>query len=349
MTPRQRVLKTFAFEPTDRPAYDLMEGQTWPELMDYFRASHGCASDADVLDELDTDFRWGFSRPAGGGGAAAPAASEDRDATYTFAVAHGPLAEATTVAEVEAHSWPDPADREAPDFAAMRRAYPDHALVFGTGWQPLFWGTCDLFGVEEALIKMMTLPAVYEAAVRHRHEYTMGLLRLLLPAVEPYADICWLGDDFASQQSMMLSPDHWRRFIKPPLAEQVRFARDRGLLVLYHSCGAVRPILGDLIDIGVNGLLVFQTSARGMDAESIAREFGGRLAFYGGIDVQQLLSFGTPDQVRAEVERNCRAFARCGGYVVANSHHCVATIRGELIEAMCGAARERRAGCARRR
>ena len=101
----------------------------------------------------------------------------------------------------------------------------------------------------------------------------------------------------------------------------------------------MRPILDDLIDIGVNALLVFQTTARGMDAKSIAAEFGGRLAFYGGMDVQQLMSFGTVEDVAAEVRANVEAFADCGGYIVANSHHCVKTIKGENIVAMFEAAK----------
>ena len=102
------------------------------------------------------------------------------------------------------------------------------------------------------------------------------------------------------------------------------------------------PLFDDLIDIGVSALLVFQTTAAGMDAPSIARDFGGRLAFYGGMDIQPLLSFGSPAEVAATVASNARAFAKHGGYIVANSHHGVGTIRGENIEAMCQAAREYR-------
>jgi uroporphyrinogen decarboxylase len=193
--------------------------------------------------------------------------------------------------------------------------------------------------VEAALTNLIAQPALFEAAVRCIHERYLDRLERGLAAAAGHCDICWLGDDFASQESLFLSPEHWRRFIKPGLAEQVALARQHGLPVLYHSCGAVRPVLGDLIDIGIHGLLVFQTRAAGMDPESIARDFGGRLVFYGGIDVQQLLSFGSPSEVEAEVQRNLRAFRHCGGYVVANSHHCVATIDGANVEAMCRAAR----------
>jgi uroporphyrinogen-III decarboxylase len=136
-------------------------------------------------------------------------------------------------------------------------------------------------------------------------------------------------------------PTYSLRVAHGPLAEQVALARAHGLLVLYPSFGAVRPVLGDLIDIGVNGMLVFQTTATGMDLEAIARDFGGRVLFYGGMDIQHLLSFGTVEDVVCEVDRNARAFEDCGGYIVANSHHCVATIRGELIEAMFIAAHKR--------
>ena len=138
----------------------------------------------------------------------------------------------------------------------------------------------------------------------------------------------------------MLSPEHWRRFIRPYLAEEVRLARESGLMVVYHSCGAVRPVLSDLIDIGVNALIVFQTTARGMEPASIAREFGGRMVFYGGVDAQNLLSYGSNEDVERAVFENVRAFANRGGYVVANSHHGVGSIRGDNILAMCRAARK---------
>jgi uroporphyrinogen decarboxylase len=153
-------------------------------------------------------------------------------------------------------------------------------------------------------------------------------------------DICWLGDDYASQQSLIMSPELWRARIKPYLAEQVQLVRDHGMHVLFHSCGAVRDILPDFIEIGISAHLVFQTTATGMDAPSIARDFGGQLAFYGGIDIQQLLSYGTPQDVEATARANIQAFEGCGGYMVANSHHGVATIKGENIEAMCRAARD---------
>jgi hypothetical protein len=351
MTHRERVLRTFAFEPTDRAAYDLMEGIVWAELLRHFQQAHGCEREMDVLDRLDTDCRWVFmpyrpSAPAEPAGAAPATEAVDSAPAepppvraLSNRVAHGPLAGASTLAEVEAFAWPDPALWEPADCAAARQAWPEHALVLLSGWSPLFWGACEAFGVEAALCNLVAAPALFEGAVRCIHERYMERLRRGLPAARGHIDICWLGDDFSTQSSMFVSPEHWRTFIKPCLAEQIALARSHDMLVLYHSCGAVRPVLGDLIDMGVNGLLVFQTTAAGMDPESIAREFGGRLAFYGGMDVQQVLSCGTREDVEAEVRRNVRAFEACGGYIVANSHHCVDTISGANVETMCAAAR----------
>ena len=341
MNSRERVLRTFHFEPTDRAPFDLMEGCVWAELLDDFRARYGLQEPAQVIEFLDPDFRWTYLQylgPPPSTPEPEPAQSEDR--TYTFKVAEGPLAHAESLSDLDAYPWPDPSWLGPADYASARRRFPDKALVFCPGWMPLFWGACEAFGMQAALVNMVQRPDLFEAFVQRRHAYVMDILARAAPAAQGCCDIAWLGDDFAHQGGMIASPALWRKRIKPYLAEEVSLLRQHDLLVLFHSCGAVRPVLDDLIEIGVNGLLVFQTTAKGMDAASIARDFGGRLAFYGGVDIQRLLSFASPEDVETEVRANLRAFAGCGGYIVANSHHTVATIKGENIEAMRRAARE---------
>ena len=341
MTHRERVLSSFRFEPVDRPAYDLMEQQVWPELLAFFQREHGLTTAAEVLEFLDTDFRWAWMEYRGP--AQAPPAEglpEGGGGTYADGLYPRHLARAETVADVEAHVWPDPAWLVPAELKAFRDAWPDHALVTTPGWMPLFCSACDAFGMENTLVKMATQPAVIEAFIQRQHIFYTDILRRVVAEAEGVCDIIWLGDDYASQDALIMGPERWRRFIKPYLAEQVQLIRDHGLFVLLHSCGAIRAIIPDLIEIGVSGLLVFQTSAAQMDAESIAREFGGQIAFYGGVDCQQLLTFGTPEDVKREVRRNVAAFRDCGGYIVANSHHCLADIKGENMVAMCEAAKE---------
>lgn len=315
----------------------------WQGLLHYFGHRFALESAVQVVDFLDTDFRWIRMRDVRDTQPVdeTPGAPDvpDEDCRTSKKVASGTLAYAETIQDVDRYPWRDPGDWTAPDCNALRRRWPDHALVFMPGWRPLFWSACEAFGFEEGLTKIMLRPQVFDAFVKRHHESYMDALSRGLAAAKGYCDVCWLGDDFATQQSLMVSPEVWRKFIRPYLAEQVCLAREHDMFVLFHSCGAVRSVLHDLIDIGVNGLLVFQTTAIGMDAESIAREFGGRLVFYGGIDVQQVLSFGTVKEVTDAVEANARAFADCGGYIVANSHSSIATVRPENIHAMCEAAR----------
>lgn len=341
MTHRERVLRTFRFAETDRLAYDLMESAVWPELLDYFRAQHSLQSPSAVWDFLDVDCRWvlQYVQPPAATPPAAAKAAAPRT-TFSRSVAHGPLAEASTLADIMAYPLLHPDCSPVPDFAAARTQWPDHALVYcPTFTLALFWNACEAFGMEAGLIKMHTEPQLFQALIQREHERGMEILRRTLPHAQGVCDLCWMGDDFAGQQALLMQPELWRKLIKPSLAEQVALVRSHGLPVLFHSCGSVRAVLEDLIEIGVNGMLVFQTTAAGMDAESIARDFGGRMVFYGGMDVQRLLSSGTVAEVAAEVQHNARAFADCGGYLAANSHCSIATVRGENLEAMCAAAR----------
>jgi len=348
MTHRERVLRTFRFEDTDRVPCDLMEGTVWEPVSRFFRDHHGVEDPLLIQDRLDTDLRWNTVRYGPPPEARlepdaepAPPAAEEPP-IYSQAFAHGPLGDATTVAEVEnCGRWGDSGMWQPGDYAGGLRQWPEHARVLGHTWiYPLFWGTCEAFGMETALVHFHSDSPLVEAYVRKQQEHYMAIMRRALAAGRGKCDICWLGDDYASQQNLMIRPETWRKHIKPYVAEQVELVHAHDMRVLFHSCGAIRDIIPDMIDIGIDALLVFQTTARGMDPESIARDFGGRMVFYGGIDVQQTLSSGTVPEVKEAVRRNLRAFADCGGYVVANSHHCVDTVKGENIEAMCEAAHE---------
>jgi uroporphyrinogen decarboxylase len=330
MNPRERILNTLRFQPVDRPAFDLMEGILWPEIMDYFQKQHGLATADEVIEFLDPDIRWTTITYT-----VSPEETghvQLDSGIYSEPVSVGPLYDATQVAEVEKFNWPEHSFWKVPDVRAARARFPQYALAL-LAWKPLFLTACDIFGMEGALTKMLTHPQVFEAAIARKHAINMQLFERCMQVADDVCDIFWIGDDFAGQHSLLMNPKLWRKLIKPYLAEEVQLARSHGLVVLYHSCGAVSAVLDDLLEIGISGLGVFQTSASGMDPHTIAKRFGGRFAFYGGIDVQTLLSFGTPAEVEAQVKTNLEAFAGCGGYILSNSHR-IDTIRGENLEAM---------------
>ena len=332
MTHRERVLKTFHFEQIDRLAYDLTEGRAWDSLIKYFDRKYSINSELEILDFLDTDFRWVWMDKN-------EAEQKNPPGAHPKTIAHGPLSNAVSIGEVEAYDWINPSDYAVGDLSEERRKWPNHALVFVPGWFPIFWTACEVFGVEAALVKMKTEPRIFQAFLEKHQELCMDILKRGVSAAKEHCDIFWYGDDFASQTSLLISPADWRKFIKPYLAEQVNVAKSENMLVMYHSCGAIRPILPDLVEVGIDGLTVVQTTAAGMDSQSLAKEWGGKLVFYGAMDVQHLLSFGSVHEVQKAVLENAQAFADSGGYIVANSHT-IDSIKGENIEMMCKTARE---------
>ena len=341
MTSRERVLETLAFHPADRLPYDLTDGRIWPELREYFLLEHGLRSNDEIFDFLGTDFRW-IEVSLTPEAQKARSADSPRTPTETADYAAGPLASARIVDDVHRLYRPDllPSELEMPDFRAFRRRWPDHAVVLLPYATAYFWTTCRLFGMERALTTLADAPEVYRALLDKLAVDSHAVLEHFLERSRGFVDVVELWDDVAGQAGMLVDPAWWRRVMRPYLAAEVEMVHSVGARVLFHSCGAVRPILADLVEIGVDALEVFQVNAAGMEPRSVARELGGKRGFYGGIDVQHLLSCGTREEVAAQVRHNAACFRASGGYVVANCHSHIRTVQGRNIVAMCEAARE---------
>ena len=335
MTSKERVRRTFAFEQTDRPPIDLMENNIWPALRDYFTDRHGLSEDEDILRYLHADFRWVLTGPPEKMGTHEfDVDGADAVGSYSDEIKR-PLSDAHSVSDVDRLFAPDASKTVVPDFKAVTQKCGDYPIILTPFWMPIFSGACETFGMQEAMIKMHLEPEVFKAYAQKQSDYSVGVFaKNIEHGAREYCDYAWIGDDFAGERGLLLSPDMWRTLIAPYLKKTVRYLKDNGFKVMFHSCGAVRDVIPDLIDMGVDALLVIQTSAHGMVIEELAREFGGKIVFYGAIDAQQLLTFGSPEDVKSEVIRNFRAFEKYGGYVVTNSHTCMTDIKGENIEAM---------------
>jgi uroporphyrinogen decarboxylase len=152
-------------------------------------------------------------------------------------------------------------------------------------------------------------------------------------------DWFWTGDDVASQQAMMMSPKAWREMVKPELKRVFEVGKSRDLYIAYHSCGSIRPIIGDLIAMGLDILNPIQCNCPGMDPLELKREFGKDLAFMGGVDTQGLLPRGTPEDVRRATARLIAGMTSDGGgYILAASHSVPPETPHENIFAMYEAA-----------
>ena len=167
-------------------------------------------------------------------------------------------------------------------------------------------------GMEDLLLDLALNEAFVEKLLRGLADHILGTMQILFERFE--FDGIALSDDYGTQHGMIMSPEMWRRLVKPLVAEIYTLARKHGRKTFHHSCGNVRPIVGDLIDIGLDVLHPIQPEA--MDILELKREFGRRLTFCGGLGTQELLPHGTPEQVRQEVRRLKEQMGAGGGYIL---------------------------------
>ena len=185
----------------------------------------------------------------------------------------------------------------------------------------MYW---RLRGLENAMLDIASDRELAAAMFAKCAQFSLALSRRACG--EMPLDWLWCGDDVAGQSSMIMSPDVWRETIKPCLAEIFAEGKTHGMWVAHHCCGALRPIIPDLIEIGLDVLNPVQAGCPGMDALELKREFGAMLAFMGGVDTQNLLPFATAMEVRATTERLLAGMTAPvggrgpGGYILAGSH-----------------------------
>jgi uroporphyrinogen decarboxylase len=174
--------------------------------------------------------------------------------------------------------------------------------------------------METTLQNLILAPELIEAMTEHITDFYYGLSRRSFEAAPGKIDIFFIGDDYAGQEGLLLSLDHWRRFFKKALARMFALAKEYGTKVMFHSCGAIRDLLPDLIDIGLDIIMPLQLTAKGMEPEALKRDFGQHITFYGGIDEQRTLVHGTEEEVRREVRARIDVLGRGGGYILSSSH-----------------------------
>lgn len=180
----------------------------------------------------------------------------------------------------------------------------------------MYW---RLRGLDRTLLEMAAEPELTEEMFARSADFAVELSE---EACRRFPlDWLWSGDDVASQKSMMMSPATWRAMIRPHQQRVFDVGKAHGLWVAHHCCGALRPILPDLVEMGLDVLNPVQCTCPGMDPLELKREFGQSLAFMGGVDTQGVLPNGTIDDVRRATRRLIDGMsADGGGYILAASH-----------------------------
>jgi len=243
-----------------------------------------------------------------------------------------------SVQELKKHKWPDPTDpnkiKGLKEEAQRLREQTDYALVLSLPGRLISLGQF-LRGFEPWMEDLVVNRKFVCGLLDIGLEIQMELCNRMLEAVGDCVDVVQFGDDFGMQTGPIISPDLYRTIFKPRQTKLFSFIKAKtDAKILLHSCGSVYKLIGDFIDAGIDALNPIQVSAEDMDTKRLKREFGNKIAFWGGVDSQRVLPFGTRDEVRKEVIGRIDDLGPGGGYILAAVHNIQAEVPPENIAAL---------------
>jgi uroporphyrinogen decarboxylase len=324
VTSKERVLAAVNHRESDRiPITFDAEKEVYAALQEHF----GARSKEELFDRLNVDTwmvgprspedqpkrekgssMWGYrtKTTAYSGG------------TYDELV-YSPLAGKHELSDIRNHPWPGADALTFTHCPAEAAAHADRAIIGCFTWGAYFIATF-VRGMEDLMMDFALRPEYAECLIRTISERTLAYVENLVETGGDGIDIVYMADDYCSQLAPMFSPATFKQLVVPYLRATADRVHARNKKLLLHCCGAVRPLLPMILDAGVDMLEPIQIRAAGMDPAELKKEFGKRLCFYGGVDLQQILSRGTPQEVSNEVKRLIDILGEDGGYILGPGH-----------------------------
>ena len=361
MNSRERVLTTIECRAPDRIPIDFWAvGEVYQRLADelgvdgvegvlerfdvdvrFFRGPGAAAIEPDA-DGVSTD-HWGVKRKC--------QTVTDRRADgieYTWTYKHmvaAPLAGATSTAEIEAHSWPDPArwDYSQVKAACHAAGQSGCAVIFGgdrLDRTAQLKAGMYLRGVEQFVMDLCINPDIAECILARVAEYYLEYNRRVFETADGAIDVFFMGDDMGTQNSTWVSPEMYGRFFKKRFSQFNALAHSFGIKTMYHTCGRVTDLIGEFVDAGLDVLQSLQPGPMNEDFAKIKRQYGRDLCFQGGIDIQDVLPHGTPEDIRRHVQETAGILGAGGGYIFGTAHNILPDTPTENILALIDAYHE---------
>ena len=254
---------------------------------------------------------WGvtYYKPAGG---------------YYYDINRFPLSEANSPEDIEQYPFPDPTDPSLYEGLEERVLHlyhdTDYAIIAETG-NSVFEQAWYLRGLENIFNDMYFNKNLLHTLLRKITDVNLEKTKRFLDIAAPYIQVYFVSDDLATQNGLLISLPMYREFIKPCQAECYAYIKKRTTAkIAYHSCGSIRKLIPELIEIGVDAINPVQVSAQNMDTRDLKKEFGNEISFWGAIDTQRILPYGTEKEIAEEVKKRIDDLAPGGGYVLAAVH-----------------------------
>lgn len=350
MTHKERVLRAFAFAETDRVPLDIgglnvtsFHARAETKLKKALGIPQGqpvigsfnqqaVIVDERILRHFDADCRVIY--PQDGNRWAPGADGYVRDEYgiayqpspdgFYYDFARHPLADADLDA-IDAYAFASPTAEHRIAGLAERIAQYDgeYALVLEGSRDSVFGASSWLRGLEQFFMDLADNAPEADALMDKVTQHQIDVFDFLLGRFGKQIDIVRIGDDLGSQNGLLISPETYRTKVKPRHARLVRAIKERAdCKVVIHSCGAIREILPDFIEIGIDGINPVQVTSVGMDPAALKRDFGRHLVFWGGgVDTQHVLCAAGPERVKQVVQESLNIFKPGGGYVFAQVHN----------------------------
>ena len=343
MTPQERIHAILDRKPVDRTPVDIW---VTPEVLESLRAHTGKSAELEVFQALGLDkIVWVF--PGYGSGRFDPNEGNGQTmwgvptrmmkaglATYQE-FGTPPLGEFNDIAQLDDYPlWPDPANFDyagSKDWAQQARAH-DFATI--GPWISHFEVYCQMRGLQNALMDVAAEPDFLEATLDRIDAIQTAMLERFLTELGDLIDIVFISDDMGTQESLLISPAAWDRHFRDRLKNWCDIIHRHGRKVLFHTDGAARPLLPQIIQCGADILNPIQHICPGMERDALQRDFGDQVIFHGGVDNQHVLPFGSPADVRRETRTCIETLGRDGGYICCTCHNAQAGTPVENILAM---------------
>lgn len=246
---------------------------------------------------------------------------------------HNPIASYNSIEEIEAnYKWPS---ADWYDYSDIKKQVEgkEHRAIQGGGSEPFMFYK-EIRGDAQAMMDMIMNPELVKYCLGKLFDFAYEYTRRIIEQIPGQITYCYVAEDLGSQENLMYSPEHIHEFIFPGMKRMIDLAHDAGAYVFHHDDGAIRKILPDLIELGIDILNPIQWRCQGMEREALKKDFGDRLVLHGGMDNQHTLPFGTVAEVEQEVIDNLRILGENGGYILAPCHNIQAVSPVENIVRM---------------
>lgn len=269
-------------------------------------------------------------------------ATEDRD----HCVVDGAPMRPATLETIDDFQWPDPNDPE--QFKGLREKaktlYENTDYVIGADAikAGVLMNALQLRGYDQFFMDLVIDKEFAEALMDRILDTLKQMWSRYMEAVGPYVQVAYVTDDLGSQSSLLISPKLFREMLKPRMKElhdHIKSLAD--VKLMFHTDGAVLPLVDDFLEMNVDILNPVQTSVSGLeDTFALKKTFGDRLSFHGAIDVQQMLPNASTEELEQEIARRVYDLGRNGGYILAPCHNIGHDVPPENVVTLFEKARE---------